>query len=162
MMRSNNLNWHDHGGYTEMTAPSLNINATDQEESKRIIVHESFSGSCSANKSESKRSIFNKNLSQKHSVDVSEYTYTEKKDKQYKEPSATKEVTSYFNIFECGGNILDRLDVTYERVCVATPEDKYYNKFLNTLVDDNNRRVKSLSNEKLRQAVGKVIEETEA
>ena len=22
MMKSNNLNWHDHGGYTEMTAPS--------------------------------------------------------------------------------------------------------------------------------------------
>ena len=43
MMRYNNLNWHDHGGYTEMTAPSLNFNATDEDESKRIIVHETLS-----------------------------------------------------------------------------------------------------------------------
>ena len=27
----------------------------------------------------------------------------------------TKEVPSYFNIFECGRNILDKLDVTYQR-----------------------------------------------
>ena len=32
MMRSDNLNWHDHGGYTEITAPSLNFNATDEDE----------------------------------------------------------------------------------------------------------------------------------
>ena len=32
MMRSNNLNWHNHGGYTEMTAPSLNVNTTDKDE----------------------------------------------------------------------------------------------------------------------------------
>ena len=31
MMRSDNLNWHDHGGYTEMTAPSLKVNATDKD-----------------------------------------------------------------------------------------------------------------------------------
>ena len=34
MMISNNLNWHDNSGYTEMTAPYLNINATDEDESK--------------------------------------------------------------------------------------------------------------------------------
>ena len=32
MMRSDNLNWHYHGGYTEMTAPYLNVNATDEDE----------------------------------------------------------------------------------------------------------------------------------
>ena len=31
IMRSENLNWCDHGGYTEMTAPSLNINVTDED-----------------------------------------------------------------------------------------------------------------------------------
>ena len=56
----------------------------------------------------------------------------------------------------------DRLDVTYERACMATPKDKYYEKMLETLVDDNNRNGAPLSNEKLRQAVGKVMEETEA
>ena len=39
MMRSDNLSWHNHGGYTEMTAPSLKDNVTDGDESKRIIVH---------------------------------------------------------------------------------------------------------------------------
>ena len=28
MMRYDKLNWHDHGGYTEMTAPSSNINVS--------------------------------------------------------------------------------------------------------------------------------------
>ena len=32
MMRSNNIIWKDHGGYTENTAPSLNVNATDEDE----------------------------------------------------------------------------------------------------------------------------------
>ena len=34
MMRSDNLNWYDHGGYTEMTAPSQNVNVTDEDEKK--------------------------------------------------------------------------------------------------------------------------------
>ena len=38
MMRSDKLNRHDHGGSTEMTAPSSNVNVTDEEESKEIIV----------------------------------------------------------------------------------------------------------------------------
>ena len=45
---------------------------------------------------------------------------------------------------------------------MATPKDKYYNTLLKTLVDDNNRNGATLSNEKLRQSVGKVMEETEA
>ena len=52
------------------------------------------------------------------------YTITEQKDAEYKEYSVTKEVTSYFNIFECGRNLLDRLDVMYERACMTTPKEK--------------------------------------
>ena len=96
-----------------MTALSMNINAMDEDESKRIIAHEGLSESCSTNKSKSKRSVVNGTLLQKISSDVSEYTITEQKDKEYKEPRVTKEVTSYFNIFECDRNILYRLDVTY-------------------------------------------------
>ena len=29
MMRSDNLNWYNHGGYKEMTAPFLNVNVTN-------------------------------------------------------------------------------------------------------------------------------------
>ena len=31
MMRSDKLNWHDHGGYTEMTPLSSNVNVTDED-----------------------------------------------------------------------------------------------------------------------------------
>ena len=54
---------------------------------------------------------------------------------EYKEYSVTHEVPSYFNIFECGRNILNILDVTYEQSCMATPRDKYYTKMLETLVE---------------------------
>ena len=43
MMRSDKTNWHDHSGYTEMTAPSSNVNVTDEDESKEIIVHKTLS-----------------------------------------------------------------------------------------------------------------------
>ena len=69
-------------------------------------------------------------------------------------------MTSYFNIFKCGRNILDRLDVTYERACMANPKDKYYRTLLETLVYEKNRNGALLSNEKLQKAVGKVMEET--
>ena len=31
MMRSDNLNWHNHGGYMEMASPSLNVNTANEE-----------------------------------------------------------------------------------------------------------------------------------
>ena len=43
---------------------------------------------------------------------------------EYDESSLTYEVPSYFKIFECVGNILNRLYVTYERACMATPKYK--------------------------------------
>ena len=45
-----------------------------------------------------------------------------KNEAEYEESSVTDEVLSYLKIFECGGNILNRLDVTYERACMATPK----------------------------------------
>ena len=45
---------------------------------------------------------------------------------------------------------------------MAIPKYKYYNMLLDTLVDDNNRKGAPLSNEKIWQAVGRVMEETEA
>ena len=86
-------------------------------------------------------------------IDISEYTIMEQKDAGYEESSVTKEVPSYFNIFKCGRNILDRLDVTFERACMATPKDKYYTKLLKNIVNDNNRNGAPLSNENIRQAV---------
>ena len=62
MMRSDKPNWNDHGGYTEMTEPSLNANATDEDESKRIIVHKTVSGNFYTDVSKEKPNIVNKNL----------------------------------------------------------------------------------------------------
>ena len=64
MMRFDNLNWYNHGGYTEMTAPYSNVNVTNEGESKRSILNEKLSQSCLTNENESKRSIVNKTVSQ--------------------------------------------------------------------------------------------------
>ena len=123
-------------------------------------MHEKLSENFSTDISES-RNIINETLLQNNSADVSAYTITELKDKEYKEPSVTKEVKSYFNIFECGRNLLYRLDVTYQQAFMSTPQDKYYTKFLDNLVKINNRNGEPLSNEKIRQAASDVREETE-
>ena len=68
---------------------------------------------------------------------------------------------SYFNIFECGRNILDRLDVTYQRAFMATPQDKYYTEMLENLVKMNNLRGEPLSNERLLQSAIDKREETD-
>ena len=64
-----------------MTAPSLNVNSTDKDESKSIILHEGLSENCSTDVGKSKRNIFNEPLSQNNSADVLEYNITELKDK---------------------------------------------------------------------------------
>ena len=89
-MISNNLNCHNHGGYTELNAPYLNVNATDEDELKRIIVHEGLWENCSTDVRKSKQKIVNKTLLQNNYAGISEYTITELKDKKYKEPSDTK------------------------------------------------------------------------
>ena len=70
--------------------------------------------------SESECNIVHKNLSQNNSADAPDNVITELKEDEHKEPSVTQKVTIYFNIFECGGNLLDKLDVTYKRSFMAT------------------------------------------
>ena len=188
-MRSNNLNWHDHGGYTEITAPYLNVNVTYEDESKCSIVHKgllqnfstderepkviimhetlsqswytnkgkskhsivneallescftnkgeseraivkkTLSQSCSTNANKSKHSIFNRNLSHNCSADKDESSSTEnekpecaikkQREVKYEVPYNVTKYFIAFHVFECGRNILDRLDVTYERACMA-------------------------------------------
>ena len=43
MMRSDELNRHVHVSYAGNTASSLNVDVTDEEKSKEIIVHETLS-----------------------------------------------------------------------------------------------------------------------
>ena len=56
---------------------------------------------------------------------------------------------------------MNRIDVTYERACMATTRDKYYEKMLETIVDHNDNQNSPLSNDKLQQAISTVTSETE-
>ena len=59
----------------------------------------------------------------------------------HEEPTVTDDPVvkepSYFDILECGKNILNRLDSTREKSCMATPRDKYYMEIYDTLFDYN-------------------------
>ena len=46
--------------------------------------------------------------------DVPDNVITEMKYDEHKESSVTEKVTSYFNIFKCGRNLLDQIGVTYQ------------------------------------------------
>ena len=61
-----------------------------------------------------------KNLSQKNSSDVPINVITELKYDEHIEPSVSDKGASYFNIFECGRNLLDQLDVMYKRAFTAS------------------------------------------
>ena len=91
-----------------MTALSSNVNVIYEDESKEIIVRKNLSENNSKDVSESERNIVNENLSQNNSANVPENTITELKDKEHKVPSVTQRVTSYFNIFGCGRNLINK------------------------------------------------------
>ena len=86
-MRSDEHNRHVHGSYAEETAPSSNVNVTDEEESKEIIVHKILSENQSMDVSESEYNIVHKNVSQNNSSDVPTNVITELKDGEHKEHS---------------------------------------------------------------------------
>ena len=85
-MRSDEHNWQVHGSYAEETDPSLNVNVTDQDESKEIIVHETLSENLSMDVSESECNIVHENLSQNNSIDVPANVMTELKVDEHKQP----------------------------------------------------------------------------
>ena len=139
-MRADALKSHGYLVRTEMTAPSLHICSTSKDKSKGIIVHETLLQSFSTDKDKSKGIIVNEYLSQSFSTDEDELCSTEE-DKwectitkqKYASNEVTYDVPNYFNafnVFECGRKILDRLDVSYERACMATPKEEYFGEML--------------------------------
>ena len=54
---------------------------------------------------------------------------------------------------------LDRLDVSYERACMATERKLHFTKILDSILDDNERHGTPLSREKLQKAVSRVMED---
>ena len=110
-------------------------------------MHETLSQSCSTEEDESEF-VINKQKDAKNETEYEEYT-------------VTYDVLRYFNVFEWGRNIVNRLYVSYEQVCMATTKEKYYMKMLETLINYNDRNNGPFSNEKTWQAVRRVMEEME-
>ena len=75
---------------------------------------------------ESECNVVQKTLSQNNSSDVPTNVITELKDDEHKEHSVIQKGTSSFNIFECGRNLLDQLDVTYQRAFMASPVQEVF------------------------------------
>ena len=82
-------------------------------------------------------------------------------------------VTSYFNIFECGRNILDQLDFTYQRAFMASPvqeglyqpspaRERYYDQMVKRLIKAKVRSDGTINNDKLNQAITDLEAEAEA
>ena len=66
--------------------------------------------------------------------------------------------SSYFNIFECSRNLLNQLDVTYQRAFTASPvqqglyqispaRERYYDKISNSLIEANFQSNGTINNE---------------
>ena len=70
--------------------------------------------------SELECNIVNENLLQTNSSDVTTNVIMELKYDEHIEPSVSFKGASYFNIFECSRNLLDQLDVTYQRAFTAS------------------------------------------
>ena len=118
MMICGEKNHHMHDGYEEDMAPSSDVIDTDEDKSNNSIVHEPFHKSLSENLSmdvsESECNIVNE-------TDVPTNVITEFKYNEHIEPSVSVKGASYFNILECGRNLLDQLDVTYQ--CASTASE---------------------------------------
>ena len=83
MTRSDNPNLYNHSGYTKMTALSSNVIVTNKSESKISIANENLSQSGSTNENKKKRSIINEPLSQKCSVKENELCFMKEEKSEY-------------------------------------------------------------------------------
>ena len=83
MMISDEHNRHMHISYEEETAPSSNVNVTNEDKSKEITMHKTLSENQSKDVSESECNIFHETLSQKNSTDVPANVITEFKYDEY-------------------------------------------------------------------------------
>ena len=102
-----------HDRYEEEMAPSLDVNDTYEDKSNNFIVHEPFHKPSSEN-------ICMEVMEVECNSDVPTNVITELKYDEHIEPSVSVKGASYSNIFECGSNLLDQLDVTYQRSFTAS------------------------------------------
>ena len=148
-MRADALNSYGYPVRTEMAALSSNVCYTYEDESKGIITNKTLSQICSTDENESCST----------EEDKSECAIKKQKDANNE---VTYDVTNYFNafnVFKCGRKFLDRIDVSYERACMATERRVYFTKMLDYLLDDNECHDTPSSRENIQEAVIKVMED---
>ena len=113
---------------------------------------------------ESECNIAHETLSQNNSSDVPTNVITELKDGEHKEPSLIGKGTSYFNIFKCGRNLLDQLDVTYKQAFMESPlqeglyepspaRERYYDQMAESLIIAKVQSDGTINDEELHKAI---------
>ena len=175
-MRCGEINHHVHGGDDKEMAPSSDVNDadkdTDEDESKNSIVHGPFDEPSLENLimdvSESDCNIVDETLSQSDSSNVTkELNYDD-----HIKPSANFKEASYFNMFECGRNLLDKLYVIYQRAFAASEKpssvpptayisplgEKYWDMQAKLLTE----RMDKMDKDKIPEAVSQIKFEDEA
>ena len=119
--------------------------------------------------SESECNIVHETLSENHSSDLPTNVITELKYDEHIEPSVTDKGSSYFNIFQWGINLLDQLDVTYQRALTESPvkqglyqispeRERYYDIMADHIEEKN---VGTIDKEELHKAIALVKTEYE-
>ena len=136
-------------------------------------MHEPLLEILSKDVSESECNIFHETLSQNSSSEVPTNIITELRDDEHIEPSVNDKGSSYFNIFECGRNLLDQLDVTYQRTFTASPvqqglykiypaQERYYDMMENNIFKTKVGSEGTINDEELRKAITVFKSEEEA
>ena len=130
-------------------------------------MHKTLSENQSMDVSESEYKIVNGTLSQNNSSELPSNVVTELKDDEHKEPSVIEKGTSYFSIFECGRNLLDQLDVTYQRAFMASPvqeglyqpypaRERYYDQMAESLIKEKVGSDRTINEEELHKAINQL------
>ena len=112
MMRSGDHKQNVHGSYEKETTSSSDVTDTneDTEDTDEDESNHSIARSFDEHSSENQDSVSDHNY-----VNAT----TELNHNEYIKPSASVK-ESYYNIFECGRSVLDKLDVTYQKSFTAS------------------------------------------
>ena len=122
--------------------------------------------------SESECNTVHETLSQNNSSNVTANVITELKDDEHKEHSIIEKGTSYFNTFECGRNLFDQLDVTYQRSFTSSPvqerfyqpylaQERYYDKMSESLIKSKVGSDRTINNDELCKSITQLKSEKE-
>ena len=95
------------------------------------------------------------------------------KDDEHIEPSVVDKGSSYFNIFECGRNLLDQLEVTYQQAFTASPvqeglyqispaRERYYDIMEDNIIEANVGSDRTINNDELHKEITQLKSEEEA